>query len=126
MITTVAQIFNIECMNFKIPVFFIQRGHLVIYVMFHILLICGKCLQNRIISQVVEVLGHSTSLTPPLFIEMPITSQEIKVSGEIHLYQSVDFASVYTLFRLDLQLFKQYGIYLISKLRNAFDIHRSD
>jgi hypothetical protein len=74
---------------------------------------CGKCLQNHIISQRVEVLCHSSSLTPPLFIEMPITSHETKVSGEIYLCQGVDFASVFVLFRLDLQLFQQCGIYLI-------------
>jgi hypothetical protein len=32
---------------------------------------------------------------------MSITSQEIKVSGEIYLCQGVDFASVYTLFFIE-------------------------
>ena len=72
------------------------------------------------------MLGHSSGLTPPLFIEMPMTSQETKVSGEIYLCQGVDFASDFALFRLDLQLFQQCGIYLISKLRNTFDINRND
>ena len=35
MITTVAQRFNIVCINFKIQAFFVQRGHLVICNVLH-------------------------------------------------------------------------------------------
>jgi hypothetical protein len=41
-----------------------------------ILLTCEKHLHNRIISKRGEGFGHKTSLTPPIFIELPVPSQE--------------------------------------------------
>ena len=46
-----------------------------IFVTIEILLTCGKHLHNRIISLIGEVLAHSTTLTPPPFIEMSGPSQ---------------------------------------------------
>jgi hypothetical protein len=46
-----------------------------------ILLSCGKHLHDRLISIRGEILVHKTTLTLPLFIEMPASSQE---SGRIH------------------------------------------
>ena len=45
-----------------------------------ILLACGKHLYDPIISLRKEILVHKTSLTPPLFIEVTLPSQENKRS----------------------------------------------
>ena len=44
----------------------------------NILLTSGKHLHDRIISLSGEVWAHKTSLTPPLFIGVPVASQESK------------------------------------------------
>ena len=72
MITTVAQIFNIVCKNVKIQAFFIQRGHLDI---------CNVSHFTHMWNMLAKPHHFTKSLTLSLFIEMPITSQEIKVSG---------------------------------------------
>ena len=64
-----------------------------------ILLTCGKDLHVRIISLRREVWDHTTSLTPPLFIEVPVLS-EICVLGLTSLPLSttlvLDFGTVPT------------------------------
>ena len=42
----------------------------------HFLLTRGKHLQDQIISLRDQIWAHRTSLTPPLFIEVPVPSQE--------------------------------------------------
>ena len=49
-------------------------------------LTCWKHLHDNIISQRVEVWDNKTSLTPPLFIEMPVLSQE---NDRAVIYQKV-------------------------------------
>jgi len=45
-----------------------------------ILLTCGDHLHDRIIALSREVCAHKTSLTPPLFIDVPVLSQECEGS----------------------------------------------
>ena len=47
-----------------------------LYVRIDILLTCGKHLHNHITSLRVEVWAHKASLTLPLFIGVPVPSQE--------------------------------------------------
>ena len=66
-----------------------------------ILLTCEKHLHNRIISKRGEGFGHKTSLTPPIFIELPVPSQESERSrnfitcGDNLSYNSI-FIYIYT------------------------------
>jgi hypothetical protein len=46
-----------------------------LYLKVSIVLTCGKHLYDVIISQRGEVYNHTTSLTPPLFIEVPVPNQ---------------------------------------------------
>jgi hypothetical protein len=61
---------------FKIISFFIIKLLVRLYVRVGILLSCGKHLHDRLISIRGEVWVHKSSLTLPLFIEMPVPSQE--------------------------------------------------
>jgi len=47
-----------------------------LYVRVDILLSCGKYLHDRFISLRGEIWAHKNSLTPSLFIEVPVPSQE--------------------------------------------------
>jgi hypothetical protein len=60
-----------------------------------ILFTCGKHLYDGIISLRVEVWAHETSFTPPLFIEVPVLSQEIERS-----YTCVLDVSILLLFKI--------------------------
>ena len=55
-----------------------------LYVRVDILITRGKHLHDRIISQKKRG-GHNTSLTPPLFIEVPVLVPSQKVSGHVHM-----------------------------------------
>ena len=61
---------------FKIIAFFMITFNTRLYVRVGILLTRGKLLHDCIISLRGEVWVHKTSLTPPLFIEVPVPSQE--------------------------------------------------
>ena len=80
------------------------------YVSVHSLLICRKHLHDCINSLRGEVWAHKSSLTPPLFLEVSVSSQEsgwtsISVSG-------FDFCLILRFFLLDFEMFRQCGIYL--------------
>jgi len=69
------------------------------YVGVHILLICGKHLHDCINSLRGEVWAHKSSLTPPLFLEVSVPSQE---SGRSSICVSgFDFCLFLRLFWLD-------------------------
>jgi hypothetical protein len=61
---------------FRIIAFFIMMLFACIYDSVGIWFTCWKHLHENIISQRVEVWDNKTSLTPPLFIEMAVVSQE--------------------------------------------------
>jgi len=60
------------------------------------LLTCGKNRHDRIISLRGEVWTHKTSLTPPLYIEVPVPTEECEWSCICMLGLS-NFASIYDL-----------------------------
>ena len=66
---------------------------------FDSLLACGKHLHDRLISLSIEVWVHKTSLTPPLFIEVPVPIQESERS--CICVRSIDLGSVSTIFLID-------------------------
>ena len=61
---------------YGIFVFFIMALLTWLYARVDILLTCGKHLHDRIISLRGDVWDHKISLTPPLFIEVPVPIQE--------------------------------------------------
>ena len=68
------------CIMFKIIVFFIIKLFIWLYVRIGIVLLCRKHMHNHIISLRGEIQAHITSLPLPLFIEVPVTSQECERS----------------------------------------------
>ena len=64
---------------FKIVAFFMITQFVRLYVKVAILLACGKHLHDRIISLRMEACVLNTSLTPPLFIQMPVPIQLSKL-----------------------------------------------
>ena len=68
------------CIMFKIIVFFIIKLFIWLYVRIGIVLLCRKHMHNHIISLRGEIWAHITSLPLPLFIEVPVTSQECERS----------------------------------------------
>ena len=59
-----------------------------------------KQLHDHIVSLRVEICANKTRLTPPLFIHMPVPSQESDRSCISKCY-SIDFVCVSTIYRLD-------------------------
>ena len=78
--TTVSRRLNIQCIKFKIRAFFITTLFARLYMMVGILLTCIKHLHDHNISLRGEGQEHKTSLTLPLFIEVPVPSQESEQS----------------------------------------------
>ena len=79
-----------------------------LYVRVGILLTCGKHLHDCTISLRVEVTrrGHKTSLTLPLFIEVPVSSQGSERSCTCMCVRGVHVnLSVVLIFLLDFELF---------------------
>jgi len=81
-----------------------------LYARVGILLTSGKHLHDRIISQRGEFWSHKTSLTLPLFIEVPVPSQESERSCICVL--GVSILPLSTI--LILELFRQCGILCFS------------
>ena len=61
----------------RADILYYVRADILYYVRADILLTCRKHLHHRIISLRGEDCAHKTSLTPPLFIEVPVPIQEI-------------------------------------------------
>ena len=78
--TTVSRRLNIQCIKFKIRAFFITTLFARLYMMVGILLTCIKHLHDHNISLRGEGQEYKTSLTLPLFIEVPVPSQESEQS----------------------------------------------
>ena len=76
MATSVSRRLNILCIVFKIIALFLITLFARLYVRVSILLTCGKHLHDCIISLRREAWAHTTSLTSPLFIKVPVPSQE--------------------------------------------------
>ena len=87
--TPVSRRLNILCIKFKIIAFFIITLFNRLYARACILLTYGKHFHDRIISLILEVWVHKTGLTPPLFIEVPVPSQESELSGSCVLGVSI-------------------------------------
>ena len=71
-------------------------------------IICYKCLHDSIISLTGENWTHSTSLIPPLFIEVPVPNQEIERSCICVLVVSI--CLFLRFWYLILELFGQCGV----------------
>jgi hypothetical protein len=79
-----------------IMVFFIIKLFIRLYVRVSILLTCRKRLHDHIISLKRKVWAHKTSLTLPLFIEVPVPNQESERSWMyVRGCNRIDFASLY-------------------------------
>jgi hypothetical protein len=60
-----------------------------------------SCMTTYIVSLRVEICAHKTRLTPPLFIQMPVPSQESDRSCISKCGTGIDSVCVYTIYRLD-------------------------
>jgi len=89
MTTSVPRKLNILCIMFKIIAFFIITLFARLYVRVDILLLYEKLLHDHIISLRGEVWDNKISLTPPLFIEIPVPSQECDQSCIVVLGLSI-------------------------------------
>ena len=88
-----------------------------LYVRVGILLTSGIHLHDHII----QVRANKSSLTPPLFIEVPVPSQEIEQSCICVLRVSILLLS--TVFLLDfIELFKQCGIFIFHYINDCQNI----
>ena len=95
MTTSVSRRFNILCIMFKIIAFFILMLFTPLYVSGDISLTLGKHLHDHIISLRVEFWTHQVNLFLPLFIEVPVPSQESEWSCICVLGVLIDCASFY-------------------------------
>ena len=100
--TPVSRRLNILCIKFKIIAFFIITLFNRLYARACILLTYGKHFHDRIISLILEVWVHKTRLTPPLFIEVPVPSQESELSCSCVL--GVSMLPLSTILILDLRI----------------------
>ena len=103
---------NILCIKFKIGAFFLTTLLIQSYVRIDILLTCGKHLHDCIISLRGDVWDHKISLTPPLFIEVPVPSQDNDMSCICVL--EVTICLFQRLFDWILELFRRCGIFCFS------------
>lgn len=83
------------------------------------LLICGKYLYGRIILLRGGNLAHKTSLTPIVFIEVPVPCQEHVLSC-IFCAKVIDFAFFLTIFLLGLELFWKFSNFFFFHSINMF------
>ena len=70
-------------------------------------------MHDRLISLSIEVWVHKTSLTPPLFIEVPVPIQESERS--CICVRSIDLGSVSTIFLIDFGTIPTFVFHFISK-----------
>jgi hypothetical protein len=95
---------------FKIIAFFIITLFARLFVGVGILLTRGKHLHDRIISLRGEVWAPNTSLSPPLFIKVPVPGKESERSCICGLVVLILYLSAI----LILELFRQCGIFCFS------------
>ena len=82
------------CIQFKIIGFFIITLFAWLYARICIFLTRGNHLYDCIISLMGDIWAHKASLSPPRFIEVPVSSQENE--GIMYLWDwYIDFASFY-------------------------------
>ena len=80
------------CIQFKIIAFFIITLFAWLYARISIFLTRGNHLYDCIISLMGDIWAHKASLSPPRFIEVPVSSQENE--GIMYLWDwYIDFAS---------------------------------